>query len=457
MTAALAAVLAGRTYSDLPARTAHEAKRLVLDYLGVALAGSRSEPGRLAGAFAIGQAGPAQAHVLGQREAVSAVNAAFANAISAHSLEFDDIDGQALFHSSAPVVSAALAVAEMRHAGGGELLTAVIAGCETLARISDATNPELLKRGFHSTAAIGVFGATAAAEVLLGAGAQEMVNALGLAGAQASGTMEIYGASMVKRFNPGPAARNGVTAALMAHSGFTAEETVLEGARGFGTAFAGVFREKAFLDGLGTTIPTPFEFKRYGSCRPIHSSIDAALELRAAHDLNPARIEAITVYRDPMWESFFTSAHPRSAYEARVSLPYSIALALTSGTALPDQYSAVGHGDETVMALSDRVRIVSDPSLPRTIASRVDITTADGSTVSTEVDYPSGSERSPIGDAELARKFHASVDGLLGAELAAQVTDQVWSIETLTDVTELTRLMAQAQPGTSPVLTEGTR
>ncbi|HEY6491881.1 MAG TPA: MmgE/PrpD family protein [Trebonia sp.] len=453
MTAALSAVLTRRVFADLPATAVHEAKRLVLDYVGVTLAGARSEPGTLAGRFALAQGGPAQARVLGHREPVSAVNAAFANAIAAHSLEFDDIDGQALFHSSAPVVSAALAVAEMEHAGGRELLTAVLAGCETLARISAATNPELLKRGFHTTAAAGAFGAAAAAGVVLGASQAELVNALGLAGAQASGIMEIYGASMVKRFNPGPAARNGVTAALMARSGFTAEETVLEGERGFGAAFAGVFRAEAFLDGLGTAIPVQFEFKRYGSCRPIHAAIDAALQLRSAHGLRPDDIVAVTVYRHPLWETMFTATRPRSAYEARVSLPYSLGLALATGTALPGQYAAVGQGDEAAMALSGRVRILADPTLRRTVASRVAITTTNGETLTAEVEYPSGSERSPIGDEELTRKFHSSVDGPLGAERAARLAGQLWRLDELSDVTELTRLPAEAQPA----LTEGAR
>src|SRR5690606_15569427 len=114
-----------------------------------------------------------------------------------------------------------------------------LGGCEMMARLSRATNPQLRDRGFHTTPTCGTFGATVAAGRLLGLDPEQMTSALGLAGAQASGLMEMYGTSMQKRFNPGPAARNGVVAAQMAALGFTGADTILDGVRGFGPAFAG--------------------------------------------------------------------------------------------------------------------------------------------------------------------------------------------------------------------------
>src|SRR5262249_4912781 len=153
-----------------------------------------------------------------------------------------------------------------------------------------AVNPALRDRGFHTTPTCGVFGATAACGLILGLDAAKLVSAFGLAGAQASGLMEMYGPSMQKRFNPGPAARNAVPAALMADDGFTGADSIIDGERGFARAFAGSFDEGRFLEGLGATIPVVVEYKAYSCARPIHNAIDAMLALRQRHGLTPADV-----------------------------------------------------------------------------------------------------------------------------------------------------------------------
>ena len=231
----------GLAAGDIPQKLIEDAKTLVLDYLGVALAGSQTDSGRISRRFVVETGGQPEATLIGDGRRVPAVHAALANAISSHSVELDDVDVLALFHFSPPVVSAALAVAEREHSSGTEFIAAVAAGCEMMARASAATNPSLRDRGFHTTPTCGVFGATIAAARLLKLDRDATVSALGLAGAQASGLMEMYGPSMQKRFNPGPSARNGVTAALMARLGFTGAATIFDGERSFCRAFSDRF------------------------------------------------------------------------------------------------------------------------------------------------------------------------------------------------------------------------
>src|SRR5512140_1535397 len=142
----LAARFAGLKYKDLPTESRHAVKRLLLDFLGVAVGGSRTESGRIARAFAADQGGKGQARLIGEAARVSMTNAAFANAICSHSLELDDIDVLALFHFSPPVYAAALAAAEASGASGRELVVALAAGCEMTERASRATNPSLRNR-----------------------------------------------------------------------------------------------------------------------------------------------------------------------------------------------------------------------------------------------------------------------------------------------------------------------
>lgn len=442
VTTEIANVLVDRPFADLPPAAVHEAKRLVLDHVGVGLAGSERDSGAIVSAFAIGQGGPAQASVFGHTAKATALHAAFANAISSHSVELDDVDEEALFHYAPPVVAAARAVAELQGASGAEFLRAVVSGCEVMARLSRATNPQLRDRAFHTTPTVGVFGAAASAGLLLGLTAEQLVSAFGLAGAQASGLMEMYGVSMQKRFNPGPAARNGVTAALLAGDGFTGADSIIDGERGFGAAFAGRFDRDVFLDGLGSSVPFVVEYKPYSCARPIHNAIDCMLELRDTYGLKAEDIETVTCYRHPSWAHYHQIARPRTFHEAQVSLPYSAALALVAGNALPAQYANVGKDDDTVMALSEKITIEADPSLTRGVSCRFVVTTKSGEQLESVVDYPLGSVQRPLTDEALTAKFSSLAQGALGADRTAAVSDAIFGLEEMDDVNKLADLIA---------------
>lgn len=406
MTAAaeLARHFAHLTATSQPAPLRHEMHRLLLDYLGVALSGSRTESGRIAGDVMLGLGGAPQATVLGRDRKVPAVHAAFANAVSEHSIEMDDVDDLALFHYGPPVVSAALAVAEWQASTGDELVTAMVCGCEMMNRLSLATNPALRDRGFHTTPTCGVFGAAVASAKLLGLDADQMANALGLAGAQASGLMEMYGPSMQKRINPGPTARNGVTAAMLAQAGFTGADTIFEGERGFGAAFAGGIDLGVLLDGLGEDVPVVVEYKAYSAARPIHNAIDAALELRR-RGVRAEDVVRIVVARHPDWSDYHRNATPNTYHEAQVSLPYSTAVALTDGAALPEQYADDQVHRADLVSLASKITIETDASLPRGVSCRLEVTTAGGDRVTAQVDDAKGSLANPMTDADLTAKF----------------------------------------------------
>jgi 2-methylcitrate dehydratase PrpD len=138
------------SYSRIPAGSRHAMKRLLLDYIGVAIAGSQTESGVIAREFATLQGKALEATLIGGGERVPVTAASFANAISCHSIELDDIDVLALFHFSPPVFSSALAMAEATGANGKDLLTALAAGCEVMERVSMAANNDLRNRAFHT-------------------------------------------------------------------------------------------------------------------------------------------------------------------------------------------------------------------------------------------------------------------------------------------------------------------
>jgi 2-methylcitrate dehydratase PrpD len=430
-------------YADLTADTRKAVKRLLLDYIGVAVSGSQTESGKVARAFAAVTGGHAEATLIGGSGRVPAMQAAFANAISSHSVELDDIDVLALFHFSPPVYSAALATAEQTGASGKDLLVALAAGCEMMERLSKAANNSLRNRGFHTTPTCGVFGATVAAARLQKLPADKIVSALGLAGASSSGLMEMYGPSMQKRFNPGPAARNGVTAATIAGLGFTGASTIFDGERGFLAAFTDKNDPGQLVAGLGQPYPLDIEFKPYSCARPIHNAIDCALEIRRKYSPDLNRVRSIEMARHPEWAHYHQNKRPQTYHEAQVSLPYSVAVALTDGQALFAQYNNARLAEPMLLRLSDRVDIVPDASLPRGVSCRMTMTMEDGTQHVSQVDYPKGSIQNPMNDEELRAKFDSLVHPVLGAGRATEIAAMVQGIEDVAVIGQLMQLTSK--------------
>jgi 2-methylcitrate dehydratase PrpD len=425
--------------NDIAPPSRHAVKRLLMDYLGVALAGSQSESGEIARRFAKEHGAKPQARLIGDTARVDSTVAAFANAISSHSIELDDIDVLALFHFSPPVYSAALAAAEYTGANGKQLLTALAAGCEMMERASKAANPSLRNRGFHTTPTCGVFGATVAAGKLLRLSRDKLVSALGMAGAQASGLMEMYGPSMQKRFNPGPTARNGVTAARMAQLGFTGADTIFEGERGFLKGFSDATEPGVLGEGMKGPYELEIEFKPYSCARPIHNAIDCALEVRA-QGVKAADVAKIEFARHPDWARYHQNKAPRTYHEAQVSLPFSVAVALIEGEALLKQFSDRNIRKPEVKRLMDATSISEDASLPRGVSCKMTATLRDGRTVTSQVDYPKGSIQNPMTDDELRAKFDSLAGPVIGAKRAAALAEQVMALEKVRDVRELMKL-----------------
>ena len=429
---------------DIPQKHIDDCKALVRDYLGVALCGSQTGSGKASRDFAVDVGGKAENTLIGHGVKVPAVHGALVNAIASHSIELDDVDILALFHFSPPVVSAALAVAEREGSTGAEFIAAVVAGCEMMARASDATNFSLRNRGYHTTPVCGVFGATIAAARLFKLNEAQTVSALGMAGAQASGLMEMYGPSMQKRFNPGPAARNGVTAAQMAKHGFTGTATIFDGERGFVKAFSDENDMGALTRGLGETFPIFIEYKAYSCARPIHNAIDCALAVRGQLTEPLSAIKTMTMRRHPTWAQYHLNTRPKTYHEAQVSLPYSVAVALIEGAALFPQYQNEKLGDEQIRHLSDLLTVVPDDSLPRGVSCHMTVGTAGGAKLESQIDHPKGSIAYPMTDAEMRAKVHLLGDPVLGRDQVERMIAAIDDVEKLADTSALMRLTAPA-------------
>ena len=453
---ALADVYASTGFSALPASVIEDARRATLDWLGSALAGSMEPPARMTQRVVDALGSSDQAIVFGSGRS-SAAGAALANGVASHILELDDVHKGSTMHAGAPVISAALAVAERERASGQAFLLAVTLGYDAALRIGEAVNPSHY-RFWHPTGTAATFGAAVAASSLLGAGAQDMQNALGTAGTQAAGLWEFNAdGTMSKHLHPGKAAFNGVLSADLAKAGFTGAGRILEGERGFMRAMSASDNVGALTEKLGHAWKISENcYKVWSCCGHTHSAIDVTVVLRSqrpgldlAKDISSIEIETY----GPGYE-IVKAPNPGSTYEAKFSLAYCVAAALTYGGAplsafSADHFANGGVGDARIAALLSRtnVRVAGDltAKYPGAWPTRVRISLVDGTELAGASDYPVGNPENPVTTHQLEEKFTALVAPRLGADVAHHAIGAVRVIEHAPDMADVFRDFASAR------------
>ena len=279
VTQALATYVVESDLDAIPHDVRSEAKRAILNYLGCALGGSIEPALDIAIATLAPFSGERSAVVIGRREKFDPLNAALLNGIGSHVHEYDDTLPKNYIHPSVPVASALFAYASANTVSGSDFVHAFILGFEVESRIGNAVYPAHYEAGWHITSTTGVFGAAAAIGKLLRLSTRQMVWAFGLAATQAAGIREMFG-SMAKSFQPGRAAQNGYTAALLGRADFSAGERALEGPRGFAAVTAAEFDLDKITAGLGTDFELRANaYKPYACGLVVHPTIDGCSQL----------------------------------------------------------------------------------------------------------------------------------------------------------------------------------
>jgi 2-methylcitrate dehydratase PrpD len=440
--------------SRLPGRpeTRTAARELVLDVLGVGIAGSQTTEGRtvLDTMSALRSPGPSPVFLAGRGFDVA--TAALVNGTMAYSLGLTDTHSQSITHPGCSVVAAALAMGAHTSADDDAILDAVIAGVETVVRVGGVINPTHRGRGFHPTATCNPFGVAVAASMLLAASVEETLNALGIAGSSAGGLYEFrHTGGMLMALHGGWPAHSGIVAALLAREGFTGPDTVLEGPEGFFAAFADEIRpEQLALPDLGEPMGVQeLSLRPYNACRYAHSGIDALALIEAEHGrVDPDDVLSLTVHTHRV--AVEQECEPTTLVAARLSTAFTIASTYVNGPSLVALTEADLH-DEAILRLFERVEICEDPRLtelfPRLWASRVTLETRDGRVMEAEVTTPRGEPTNPLSRDDIVEKFRRLAEPVTGEErtdaLVAAVLD---GTEPLRDV--LAAVSAPAAIGT---------
>lgn len=340
-------------YDGLPASVRDMAKNCLIDFLACTLGGTTTLEGKIIMRLIAEDKETGKATVIGDWTQNSLLNASMANAYNCHILECDDVHQVSIIHAGAPVIAAALAIAESGRRTGKQLIEAIVAGYEILLRVGESVMPSHYYF-WHTTATCGAFGAAAAAGKLLELSHEEMVNAIGNAGTQAAGLWEfIEDNAMTKYLHCGRASSSGVLSALLAQKGFTGPKKIIEGERGFVKATSSEMNPEEKFNTIGRQYKIlENSFKPYASCRHTHSTIEAVLNLKDQHGLTGTDIEKMTI---TTYEVAIQIAKNNVTYQdaraAKFSLVYCAAAALYYGEVTPQAFSDEALRNENVIKI----------------------------------------------------------------------------------------------------------
>jgi len=439
VTERLARFVLETSYPSFPGEVIHQGKRCFLDLLGVALGGSRQPLSRILVKMVKEFGGKPQATVLGHGLKTSVMNAALINGAMAHALDFDDTHTGSLGHPSAPVIPAVMAMAEWKRLSGKAALEAFILGFEVETRIGMGMGSKHYERGWHTTSTFGRFGAAVAAGKLIRLSLDQMRQAMGLAGTQASGLRLVFG-TMTKPFHPGKSAFDGVLSAVLAKQGFTCAPNILEGKKGYVEALGEDSKLEPMVENLGLKYEVLNNtFKPHAACLLTHPTIDAIIELRQKYNLKPEDVEEIQCQVAKFCLDSAGQEEPKTALAGKFSIYYCAALALAEGAAAENLFTDKRVLDPTMVALRKKVKATITPEFKDTEAD-VTIVTKDGQKYSAFVNRPKGDPQNPPTDEELENKFRSLAALVLPKKRIDSLVKTLWTLDAVKDIRQLIRL-----------------
>ena len=432
---------------DVPEAVRADAKLHVLDTIGCGLAAHATGVAHEGRTTMEELGGAPQATVIGSEARLPAANAAFANAMLCHGLDFDDTHSDSVSHVSTVIAPAALAAAEEVGATGRDALTAIVAGNEVVCRVGMAASGAFHARGFHPTAICGIFGGVAAVARLADLDADVTTSALGICGSFAGGLFAYLAeGTPTKPMHPAWAAHGAHLATRLASHGAAGPGSVLEGK--FGVYHAFVAAEEGEIDiagqlaDLGSRWETPrIAYKPFPVCHFMHGALGAAGEGAAGRTFAPDEIEEVLVGVPEagvslVLEPAAEKRAPRSDYEGKFSLQYSIASLLVRGHVAVGDFTDEAITDPAVLAVAAKVRYETREyaTYPQAFPGAAEVRLADGTSFRADFPHQKGGPENPLSPDEVREKFRENASLALGDAAVGRLEEALLSLEEQDDL-----------------------
>ncbi|MBR3729792.1 MAG: MmgE/PrpD family protein [Bacteroidales bacterium] len=397
-------------------KVVRQAKKCLLDYLGVVVGGAKYLLEQHPVFFKDLANDKGDCPVFGTDYKTTAWKAAWLNGFSAHVLELDDGHRLGMIHLGASIISAVLAVAEKEKLTIDDVLRGVIMGYEAAVRCACSLQPGHKVRGYHVSGTCGTIGAAVGIAFACGFTKEQIKSTLDCAVTSAAGLLEIQEeASELKPYNLGRAAMDGLAASQMGRLALPGPDDILGGKRGF-LAVLTDNPIRSYLVDFGDEdycIEGIYQ-KEYAACRHCHPAIEAAIAIRKEIELQLEEVEKIEVRTYKLAVGGHDHKEVKGMSSAKLSTPFSVALALVKGKADFDDFNAESLCDSRILDLAKRVEVMEDKALtslsPQKRAARVCVYT-NKSVFEKQVDYPKGEPENPMTYEEIKQKASLLIGG----------------------------------------------
>ncbi len=436
-------------FEDIPEHALYIGKRCIIDGLGLYAAGSEEHSLDILVAEALEMGGREDAALLGTSSKVPAPMAARVLGTAGHAHDWDDsqvsIDPAHIYglltHPTIPPLTATIVMAQARGPiSGREFMLAFQTGFEVECKISEWMLPQHYMSGMHSSGTVGTLGAFASAAKIIGLTGEKLRAGFGIAASLAAGIRCNFG-TMTKPLHVGRAVENGITAALLAERGFSADPEALDGPWGFMAVQGGGCSEEKLSQGFGKTwtIAEPgVSIKPYPCGVLTHPTIDLMQRLVMEHDIKPGDIDTVTVHAGTNILKPIRYPIAANHLQAKFSLPAALSMIALARQAGKVEFSDAFVGSDEMQAMQRRMRTELDPEIEAQgfdkMRSRITITLTDGREVAGWADerYRGGPEN-PLSDAEVEAKARSCCDGVLSDAEQDAMLAKAWGVLDLED------------------------
>lgn len=399
----------------IPDNVMERARRSLLDYLAVTCAGVAFQKAKVDGFFSSSLPEEGMFKAIGTGRNLALKEAVFLNGLNAHALDFDDGTNSGIIHLGSPIFSLLLPLAQRYGKSVEEVLRAAIIGYEASYTMAVSIQPEHKALGYHATGTCGMIGATLAAAYMLGLSEEERFQAFAAACVSASGMLKVLDdGSELKPYNVAKTALLSLTSLQLAMAGFKGHADPLGGYRGFLKMMSGDENTEIKPCLLNGTYAIMKSYtKPYASCRYTHPPVEAAIRLRNQYGLTPFRIKSITIETYNLAVSGHDHTEIKGAYSAKMSTPYSVAVALVFGKAGLQEFSQEVLSDPAVQALTKKVHVKADAELSAAFPEKqcaIMTVSTETDTYSERVDFPKGEPENPLTDREFYERYQALME-----------------------------------------------
>ncbi len=440
-------------YEDLSPETIDLTKRFLLDSIGCAYGGSKTEDVKIMLDLYSDMAGKAEATVLNSSQKLSMVNAGLLNSLMIRALDYNDIYWEQDPSHPSDIIPSALSPAEVLHKSGKDVIVAIVLAYEWEQRLCEFAIPGIRETKWHHATLTQIASPLVTGKIL-GLSEEQLVNAIGISACHnlTLGAVTAGKLTMMKNTVDPLSTQSGILAALLAQKGYEGPEHVIDGKEGLVDTFVNnKFDLSIITDGLGDSFRiTKCSMKAFPTEALTHSPMSAVIKIMKSNNIDKKDVEQVTIRTVARTADILSDPSkydPRTRETADHSLPFCIAATIVDGTVTPESFKEEKIMDPELRSYLNKIKVVANPDYEKTFPelkrAGVEIKTTDGNSFEIEVDYPLGDYREPMDDDTLYAKFDSMVTPETGKEKRDKIVNAILNLEKLEDISDFTNLLAK--------------